>query len=278
MTNLTIFEMRKRSRVTITLKEDLLKNIDSIVDGVEIKSRSHAIESLLSKNFKEQKIKKAVILAGGRGVVQKGKTKSISRILTNCKGKMFVEHIFDWLKREEIKEVVISAGDLSQEVKNKIGNGEKFDLQVSYLPKDTGTASILKYLPNIIDETFLMMNGDVLSDINLDEMLDFHKKSGGLCTIGIISVKEPSSFGTIKLKGNQVVDFIEKPEKGKEESYLINAGIYLVEPEIYKLASCKCLSLEKNLFPFLAKEGSLFGYYLQGKWTHLGFDEENLKK
>ncbi|MEA2098283.1 MAG: sugar phosphate nucleotidyltransferase [Patescibacteria group bacterium] len=270
--------MRKRSRITITLKEDLLKNIDSIVDGIEIKNRSHAIESLLSKNFKEQKIKKAVILAGGRGVLQKGNTRLISRILTNCKGKMFVEHIFDWLRREGIKEVIISAGGLSQEVKNKIGDGREFNLQVSYLPKDTGTASILKYLVNIIDETFLMMNGDVLSDVNLDEMFDFHKKSGGLCTIGIISVKEPSSFGTIKLKGNQIVDFIEKPEKGKEESYLINAGIYLVEPEIYKLASYKCLSLEKTLFPSLAKKGSLFGYHLQGRWTHLGFNGKDLKK
>ena len=270
--------MRKRSRITITLKEDLLKNIDSIVDGIEIKNRSHAIESLLSKNFKEQKIKKAVILAGGRGVMQKGKTGSVSRILTNCKGKMFVEYIFDWLKREEIEEVIISAGNLSQEVKDKIGDGKEFNLQVSYLPKDTGTASILKYLVNLVDETFLMMNGDVLSDVNLDEMFDFHKKSGGLCTIGIISVKEPSSFGTIKLKGSQVVDFIEKPEKGKEESYLINAGIYLIEPEIYKLASYKCSSLEKDLFPSLAKKGSLFGYHLQEKWTHLRSDGKNLKK
>ena len=260
---------RNRSRITITLKENLLKNIDSIVDGVEIKNRSHAIEFLLSKNFKDQKIKKAVILAGGKGTVQKGKTKPVSRILTNCKGKMFVEHIFDWLKKEGIKEVIISAGNLSLEVKNKIGDGSKFGLQVSYLSKDTGTASVLKYLVNIIDETFLMMNGDILSDVDLNEMFDFHKKSGGLCTIGMISVKEPSSFGTIKLKGNQVVDFIEKPQKGKEESYLINAGIYLMEPEIYKSASYKCLSLENNLFPALAKKGNLFGYYLQEKWFHL---------
>ena len=261
--------MRNRSRITITIKDELLKNIDRIIDGTEIKNRSHAVEFLLSKNFGEQKIKKAVILAGGEGIVPKGKTKPISRILTNCKGKMFIEHIFDWLKKEGITEVIISAGDLSQEVKDKIGDGGKFGLQVSYLAKDAGTASVLKYLVNIIDETFLMMNGDVLSDVDLDEMFDFHKKSGGLCTIGMISVKEPSSFGTIKLKGSQIVDFVEKPQKGKEESYLINAGIYLIEPEIYRSASFKCLSLEKDLFPALAKKGNLFGYYLQGKWFHL---------
>ena len=261
--------MRNRSRITITLKEDLLKNIDSIVDGTEIKNRSHAIEFLLSKNFKDQKIKKAVILAGGGGVVLKGKIKPVSRILIDCKGKMFIEHVFDWLKKQGIEEVIISASNLSLEVKDKIGDGSEFGLQVSYLAKDAGTASVLKYLVNIIDETFLMMNGDVLSDVNLDEMFDFHKKSGGLCTIGMISVKEPSLFGTIKLKGSQIIDFIEKPKQGKEESYLINAGIYLMEPEIYKSASYKCLSLEKDLFPALAKKENLFGYYLQGKWFHL---------
>lgn len=261
--------MRNRSRITITLKEDLLKNIDSIVDGIEIKNRSHAIEFLLSKNFKKRKIKKAVILAGGKGITQKESLKPISRILSECRGKMFVEYIFDWLKKQGIEEIIISAGNLSSEVKNQIGDGSEFGLQVSYLPKDTGTASVLRYLINIIDETFIMMNGDVFCDINLQEMFDFHKKTEGACTIAMVSVKEPSALGTIKLNGNKIVDFIEKPKKGKEESYLINAGVYLVEREVCKLASYKCLSLEKDLFPSLAKEGKLFGYYLQSKWIHL---------
>ncbi len=258
-----------RSRITITLKKELLKNIDGIVDGTKIKNRSHAVEFLLSKNFEERKIKKAVILAGGEGVKMKKGTKNISRILTPYKNKLFVEHTFDWLKKEGIEEVIISAGDLREEVKERIGDGSKFGLTVSYLFKDTGTASVLRYLASIIDETFLMINGDVLTDVNLGEMFDFHKKCGGLCTIGMISVKEPSAFGTIRLKGNQIIDFIEKPKTGKEESYLINAGIYLMEPEICGITTADCLSLEKNLFPALAKKGKLFGYYLQEKWFHL---------
>jgi NDP-sugar pyrophosphorylase family protein len=83
------------------------------------------------------------------------------------------------------------------------------------------------------------------------------------------TTNDPSSFGTIKLNGNQIMDFVEKPEKGTEESYLINAGVYIMEPGIYKLASSSHTSLEKNLFPFLAKDGRLFGYFLQGKWIHL---------
>lgn len=269
---------RKKSRITITLKNELLKNIDKLIDGTIIKNRSHAIDFLLSEKFAFSKLKKAVILAGGKGIKSDGKTKNISRILAPYKNKLLADHIFEWLKKQGIQDVVISAGNLSSEIKNYVGNGSKFDLQVSYLSKDNGTASILKHLVNIIDETFLVLNGDVLSDANLDEMFDFHKKSGGLCTIGMISIKEPSSFGTLKLKGNQIIDFTEKPKEGKEESYLINAGIYLMEPEICRTIAPSYLSLEKNLFPALAKKGKMFGYYLQGKWVHLNnFNEKTVK-
>ena len=261
--------MRNHSRVTITIKDDLLKSVDKLVDGSKIKNRSHAIESLLLQNFKSQKIKKAVILAGGEGVSVQGYEKPVSRILSLHNKKPFAEYIFDWLKKQGIEEVIISAGSLSSEIKDEIGDGSQFGLQISYLAKDTGTASVLKYLPNIIAETFLMMNGDVLCDIDLGEMLDFHKKTEGVCTIAMVSVKEPSALGTIKLSGNRIVDFIEKPEKGKEESYLINAGIYLMDPNIFSEVSLKCSSLEKNLFPYLAKEEKLFGYHLQSKWFHL---------
>lgn len=260
------------------MNDELLKNVDRLIDGIRIKNRSHAIESILSEKLALSKLKKAVILAGGKGIKSSDGEKNISKILTLYKKRPFMEHVFEWLKKQGIQDVIISAGNLSSEIKNYAGDGSKFNLQVSYLPSDSGTASILKHLVNIIDETFIVLNGDVLSDANFDEMFDFHKKSGGLCTIGMISVKEPSSFGTIKLKGSQIVDFIEKPRKGKEESYLINAGIYLMEPEICRITTPNCLSLEKNLFPALARKGKIFGYYLQGKWFHLDSPEENFTK
>jgi NDP-sugar pyrophosphorylase family protein len=263
----------KRTRVTITLKEDLLKNIDKLVDGTNIKNRSHAFEFLLGKNFICQRLSKAVILAGGEGVLEESSGKKISKILLPYEGKMFIEHVFDWLAKYGIKDIVISAGNLSLEVKERIGDGSRFGAQVSYLPKDVGTASVLKYLTSIIDETFLMMNGDVLSVADLGDMYSFHKKAGGICTIGMTSIKDPSSFGTIKMNGSQIIDFVEKPEKGTEESYLINAGVYIMEPEIFRMTSTNYTSLEKNFFPFLAKEGKLFGYYLQEKWIHLGGNE-----
>lgn len=260
---------RIKSRITITLNEKLLKNIDRLVDGSSIKSRSHAIEFLLSKNFHQEKIRTAVILAGGKGIKVKGGSASMSKVLMPYKRRLFIEHVLDWLKKEEIEEVVISAGDLSDEIKRKIGDGSKFGVSIYYLSSDSGNAKILKHLEKIVSGTFLMLNGDVLCDTDLDEIFEFHGKSGGLCTIGMVSVKEPHAFGTIKLKGNRIVDFIEKPKKGEEESYLINAGLYIMEPEICAMASSGCISLEKDLFPDLAKKGKIFGYYLEGKWLHL---------
>jgi len=258
-----------RSRITITIRTDLLRSVDAIIDGTKIKNRSHAIESLLSKDFSERKIRKAVILAGGKGVSIKGRKGEFSRVLSPYQGRFFIEHIFDYLRSQGIEETIISASSLSSDIKDEIGDGKKFGMSVSYLAKDEGTASVLKYLVNLVDETFLMMNGDVISEANLDEMFEFHKKCGGVCTVGMISVKEPSSFGNIVLRGNQIVDFIEKPKIGKEESYLVNAGIYIMEPEIFNMVSPQCASLEQDLFPVLAKKGKLCGYYLQDKWLKL---------
>lgn len=258
-----------RSRITITIRTDLLRRVDSLIDGTKIKNRSHAIESLLSKDFQNRALRKAVILSGGRGVRTKVGKEEVSRVLSSYKGRMFIEHVFEWLRGEGIEEAVISASSLSGSVKEAVGSGKKYGLSVSYLPKDDGTASVLRYLVNLIDDTFLMMNGDVLSSAGLAEMFEFHKKCGGVCTVGMISVKEPASFGNIVLSGNRIVDFIEKPKAGKEESYLVNAGIYLMEPEIFNMLSPQSVSLERDLFPQLSKRGELFGYYLDGEWTSL---------
>lgn len=258
-----------RSRITITIRTDFLRRVDNLIDGTKIKNRSHAIESLLSKDFQSRSLRKAVVLSGGKGIKAKGSNEEISRVLAPYKGKLFIEHVFAWLHAEGIEEVIISASSLSGSVKEAVGSGNKSGLAVSYLSKDEGTASVLRYLVNLIDDTFLMMNGDVLSSADLTEMFEFHKKCGGVCTVGMISVKEPSSFGNIVLSGNRIVDFIEKPRAGKEESYLVNAGIYLMEPEIFNLVSPQSVSLERDLFPKLAKRGELFGYYLEGEWTSL---------
>ena len=258
-----------RIRITITLKNELLKCVDALVDGTDIKNRSHAIESILAKEFASQRIRKAVILAGGRGVTVPNRKEKVSRSLVDYEDKPFIESILAWLKAEGLEEAIVSAGDFAAGIKMRIGDGGKAGLAVSYLPKDEGTASVLKLLMNSMDETFLMVNGDVLSNMDLEEMFDFHKRCKAVCTVGMISAQQPASFGNIVLRGNRIVDFIEKPRAGEEESYLVNAGIYIMEPEIFNLVSPRFASLEKDLFPAMAKAGKLCGYYIHDKWFRL---------
>lgn len=261
---------RNKSRITITLDEKLLANLGRLIDGVKIKNRSHAIEYYLSKNLRQKKIRIAVILAGGKGICLNGKTKMISKSLAEYEGCPMIDRVIKWLKSEGIEEVIVFAGKFSDTIKKHIDNHENAGLKISYESEDLGTAGSLKFLRGVVEETFIMINGDVLCEAKVDEIYGFHKKNGGYCTICMTSKKEPHFFGSIKLSGNQIVDFIEKPGPGKEESYLINAGIYLMEPEVCLIASDnKYKSLERDLFPALSKQGRIYGYYLNKKWQHL---------
>lgn len=256
--------MANLSRVTITIKRDLLKKLDGFVDGTQIKNRSHAIEFLLSKSFSSCP-KTAVILAGGRGI--KSGKETVSRTLAKEGKRTFIENILLWLGKNGIENVIISAGDLSDSVKKVIGDGTTYNVKISYLLGDTGTADVVKKLKGKINESFLVMNGDVFSEINLDEMFEFHKKNNAVCTIAVTSVKEPANFGNVVLQGDKVVNFIEKPRLGREKSYLINAGIYIMDPSIFDRVSSGHKSLEKDLFPLLARKGELGGYNINSEWT-----------
>lgn len=255
-----------RSRVTITLQDELLRQIDRLIDGTRVKNRSHAIESLLLKELGERRLTTAVILAGGRGIAAPGGGR-MSRVLAPYRGGLFLEHVFAWLRREGIEEVIIGASELTAGIEAKIGAGDRYGLHVTYLPADRGTAGVLRHLVNRLPGTFLMMNGDVLAEASLSEMLAFHRQQRAVCTLALTSVPAPAAFGNIVLQGNRITDFIEKPKAGEEESYLINAGLYLMEPEIFNALSPRHLSLEKDLFPALAKAGKLGGYFLPGEWV-----------
>jgi len=265
----------KRSRITISIDSGILGSVDALIDGTKIKNRSHAIESILMRSLAKRKIRKAVILAGGEGIKNAKGDKTVSRVLSSYGGKYFVEHIFDWMRGSGIEEVIICGSGFSKDLQAEIGSGERFGLHISYSDEDKGTASALRSLINRIDEAFLMMNGDVLAKVDLEKMFEFHKKNQGICTLGMISVQKPAAFGNIVLSGNRIADFIEKPRAGDEESYLVNAGIYIMEPEIFNSVSPRHSSLEKDLFPNMARSGNLCGYYIQEKWISLNTIKKN---
>jgi len=149
-------------------------------------------------------------------------------------------------------------------------SGQKIEFLVEKKPSGTFTPITKKLNQKWFSETLVVSNGDELKKLNLKKMIGFHKRKRALLTIGLIKVKNPHAYGTVKIKGDEITEFAEKSKSPL--SLYINSGIYIMEPEIRKYfpKRKKIAMLETNLFPKLAKEGKLFGYKWRGKWFDCG--------
>lgn len=263
----------KRKKITIRLRSDILEDIDRMVNGIGITDRSHAIEAVLSKALHAHRVKKAVILVGGKGTRMRPFTYEMPKALIPIQGKPLVQHIIELLRKYEIRNIILSTGYLGDKIRGYFGNGCNFGVNITYIDEkeEMGTAGSLNLMKNQLNETFLMLNGDVLANIDLHDMIISHKKYGGFATIALTPVKDPSRFGVAELKGNRILKFIEKPKS--TQSKLINAGVYVLEPEVLKFIPKGRAMIEKDIFPKLAEEGKLYGYPFNGQWFDTGTHE-----
>jgi len=266
----------ERSRLTITLRKDLLPQIDKVIDGEKIRNRSHAIEYLLLKSLRSR-VKKAYILAAGEGVKMRPFTYEMPKTMLPVKGKPILQHIVEQLRDNDIREIVILVGHMDEKIKSYFGDGKKFGVHIDYVncKQKVGTAKALqkanKYLN---DESFVMLYGDTLAQIDLKDLLAFHEEEGGLATVALTSVPNPEGYGVVKLRGSKVMGFLEKPEKKPGLSRLISAGIFVIDPKILKMIPNKKYSkLEDDVLPKLAREGNLYGYHFDGSWYDVGTPE-----
>lgn len=276
--------MITREKITITLREDLLKRVDETIDGEHIRNRSHAIEYLLTQCLKPT-VHSALILAGGKGVGMKPLTEQLPKSLLPVNGKPILEHQIELLKSYGIQNIFILTGHLGEAIKRRLGDGSNFGVKITYLEQDsddigTGHALFLAK-PFLSHNPFLMMYGDVLAEINLQDFIEHHTSSSCLATVALTSVKYPSLYGVATMRGEKIVGFAEKPKEKEELSRVISAGVACFEPAIFTyLSRDKDLALEKDVFPTLAKEEKLNGYLFEGKWFDIGTQEiyERAKK
>lgn len=257
-----------KERVTLTLDQDLIKKVDSVVDGSRIKNRSHAVELMLIKSLGQDRPKKALILAGGKGKRLQPLTSKIPKPLVKLNGKPIIEYTIDLLKKYNIKDILISVGYMKEKIKNYFGDGSKFGIKITYIEEEfpLGTAGPLALAKPYLTETFVMCNADELKDIDLVDMYLFHRNSHGLGTIALTTVTDPSSYGVALLNGNKIVTFVEKPAKEKAPSNLINSGLYILEPEVIKYVPEGFAMVENDVFPKLARDEKLYGYPFSGQW------------
>jgi NDP-sugar pyrophosphorylase family protein len=111
-----------------------------------------------------------------------------------------------------------------------------------------------------------MCNGDELKDIPVREMLSFHQRYAAIATIALTTVDNVSEYGVVKMDKNRILSFVEKPSEHEAPSNLINAGFYILEPEIFDIIHTGKVSIEREIFPILARRGNLFGFQFKGQW------------
>lgn len=260
-----------RDRLTITLKKEILDALDAQIDGDRLRNRSHAIEYYLSKSL-GQKALKVLILAGGKpvdfGSSHGGK---LPKTMVKIAGKPLLEQTLLKLKNAKFSEIFISIGEGGNIIKNYFKDGQALGLNITYIEQNNkikGTASaLLQAKKNLGHGNFLLIYGDVLSDIDYNDLIQFHSlNKPAVCTMALTSTESARLWGLARMQGSRIVDFEEKPENPKTFSRLVNAGIYLMEPEIFRHILPASMKLESDVFPRLAQEGKLYGYLYEGLW------------
>ncbi len=260
-----------KDKISITLEPSILEKIDGLIDGNEVKSRSHAIEKIIRERF-EGRVTQAIILCGGEGTRLRPITYEIPKPMIPINGKPLLEHIIDGLREGGIDEIILAVGYKHEKIISHFG--EKWNgVKIKYIIEKTplGDGGCLHLAKDMINGPFLMLNGDVLSKVDFRDMMTFHKDAGCIATIALTTVKDPKSYGVAVMKGNKIMSFIEKPKV--PPTRLINAGVYLFEKPLFELLPNKKAFMMGELFPDLAKDGQLAGYTYEGKWYDIGTPE-----
>jgi mannose-1-phosphate guanylyltransferase len=197
--------------------------------------------------------------------------------------KPLLQWIFERLANNGVDEAILAVNALTQYYIRqhrppKCGLKIRYSLDPPKMP--LGTGGPLKKAERLIghDEPFIMLNGDIYADINYRALVEAHRASGALATIALCKVEDPCSFGVADLRGNVIKRFVEKPAKGEAPSNLINAGAYVLSPEVFNyIPKGKAVSIEREVFPKLAEEGKLCGHCIDGLWMDIGKPQEYLE-
>ncbi len=218
---------------------------------------------------------KGMIMAAGVGTRLHPLTKDIPKPMVPIAGRPLMEHIIHLLRIHGFTQLVANLHYLPQTIQNYFGDGSRFgvNLKYSYEPDLMGTAGGVKNNQDFLDETFVVVSGDALTDINLAAFLDFHKQKGAIASIALKPMEEVERFGVVIVDSDgRITSFQEKPKKEEALSNLVNTGVYIFEPEIFNyIPGEEVYDFGKNLFPRLAAEGAPFyGYVTQDYWCDVG--------
>ncbi len=214
-------------------------------------------------------------MAGGEGTRLRPLTSNQPKPMVPIVGKPCMEHIVELLAEHGLNEVIVTVAFMPQAIRSYFGQGESLGVSIEYSVEESpaGTAGSVKLAEEKLDETFLVISGDALCDIDLTALIATHKEKGAAVTIGLKSVDNPLEFGIVVTDDDGRVErFLEKPSWGQVFSDTINTGIYVCEPEILRhVPSDRPFDFSKELFPLLLDMGRpLYGHVCDGYWQDIG--------
>jgi len=225
---------------------------------------------------------KAVILVGGEGTRLRPLTCNIPKPMLPMMNRPFIEHVIKHLAKHGVDEVILSAGYKPQAFDSHLGDGHEFGVKITYVveKRPLGTCGAVKNVAELLNDSFVVCNGDILTDLNISHMLEFHRKKQSSVTIALTSVEDPTQYGLVPIddKG-RVTEFLEKPSWDEVTTDLINAGTYILEPEVLNGVSqgVHC-SFERDLFPeLLGAEKPVFGMPTGAYWIDIGSPSKYLR-
>jgi mannose-1-phosphate guanylyltransferase/phosphomannomutase len=218
---------------------------------------------------------RAVVMAGGEGTRLRPLTSNQPKPMVSIVGKPCMEHIIELLRGHGIDEVIVTLAFMPQAIRSYFGDGESLGVSLEYSVEETplGTAGSVRLAAGKLDDTFVVISGDALCDLDIGRLVEFHRERGGVATIGLKSVENPLEFGIVVTdEDGRIERFLEKPSWSQVFSDTINTGIYVLEPEVLRyIPADGPFDFSKELFPLLLEMGRpMYGCVLEGYWQDIG--------
>ena len=218
-------------------------------------------------------------MAGGEGTRLRPLTSNQPKPMLPMANRPMMEHVVRLLRQHGMTDIVVTVAFMANAIRNYFGDGSELGVRMVYATEETplGTAGSVLNARDELDERFLVISGDVLTDIDLSAVVDFHEQKGALATLALCSVENPLEFGIVITREDGSIErFLEKPTWGQVFSDTINTGIYVLEPEIFDFIDAgRSVDFSSEVFPAVLEAGRpIFGYVaerlLGGRGHHRG--------
>jgi dTDP-glucose pyrophosphorylase len=263
-----------------TLREDVIRiMLDNRLHQIPIVTENRAIRGLHIWDEFQSPPKRSnvvVIMAGGKGTRLLPLTENTPKPMLRIAGKPILEHIINRAKSEGFSNFMLAIHHLGEVIENHFGDGRAIGVNISYLREESplGTAGALSLISQKLDDPFIVVNGDVIADIHYEDMLNFHLENQAAATLAVQVYESQIPYGVVATKGISIAGFEEKPI----QRFLINAGVYILEPTCLEFLEEGKITDMTDLFDTLSQNGlSTIAFMIHERWTDIGRHEEFIR-